>query len=63
MIRMSRIIREKIWMNIIEVDKKIKGTEINSSQVVRNPMQKHGSLCISTVTNTSLNVKISKKKF
>ena len=43
--------------------KKIKGTEINSSQVLKDPMQKHGSLCINTVTNSSLKVKISKKKF
>ena len=53
---------KKIEQPDFEHFKKIKGTEINSSQVVRNPMQKHGSSCNNKVTDNDKNVKDNKRK-
>ena len=54
--------QKKIEQPDFEHFKKIKGTEINSSQVVKDPIVHHGSPCTNMVTNTSLKVKISKKE-
>lgn len=53
---------KKIEQPDFEHFKKIKGTEINSSQVVRNPMQKHGSSCNNRITDNDKNVKDYKRK-
>lgn len=52
----------KIENSDYEHFKKIKGTEKNSSQVVRDPMQNHGSPCTYNISDNASKVKSSKRK-